>query len=473
MRTAFGTVLVWIIVCALLASCSLSRSSAAPDSVNEKAEQSEAPIKILFGSAELGSEALVASVNRYEQLTGKQVEVHTFSHDNIQAKVYNELIQQSNTFDLILMNAAWVPIMISHLEPLSGYLTDEAYGDAQLEDYVAKILADGSLFNPRQLSSIMPPEEIGSVENITARGFDFYTLPIASNVLMGTYREDVFKDRLVKQAFEQRYDKEIALPATLAEYETLNRFFTSELDASLNKGISYGSTFMAGDAEASFIEYTAILNALGGSLYSDKQQPNLMTNEALKALELYGKWLNDRSISSPEVLDFGWEEAAIAFNSGQAAMGMNVFKMELSPAIRTGRLDYFTFPSMDEQGKGPYLITWGLAINKYSSQKDAAYELLNYLTSSEQQISALKYKNQITRISAFAASDELIIEQNRNYYDVLLTSIEHAALRPRMINYSQMVDIVSTAIQAYISGNASAEQALSQAQTELLELGSS
>jgi len=134
------TILIWIAFGMLLASCSWSDSTV----VFPEQDTKQAPIKILFGSAELGSEAIVESIQRYEQLTGESIEVQTFSHGNIQAKVYNELIQQSDTFDLILLNAAWIPLIINHLEPLSSYLLNDEYEDPMLDDFLAKIVSDGS-----------------------------------------------------------------------------------------------------------------------------------------------------------------------------------------------------------------------------------------------------------------------------------------------------------------------------------------
>ena len=462
------TILIWIAFGMLLASCSWSDSTV----VFPEQDTKQAPIKILFGSAELGSEAIVESIQRYEQLTGESIEVQTFSHGNIQAKVYNELIQQSDTFDLILLNAAWIPLIINHLEPLSSYLLNDEYEDPMLDDFLAKIVSDGSLFNQEQISLMLAPDELGTIEENISRGFEYYTLPMASSVLMGTYREDLFKDRLIREAYSTRYGDELALPYTLEKFEELNSFFTTELDSSINRGIAYGSTFMAGEAEASFIEYTSVLNALGGSLYTEDMLPNLLSEQAIDALQLYEKWVRVSADSSSDILNFGWEEAAIAFKSGQAAMGMNFHKMELSSDIRTGKLNYFMFPFQNEKGSGPYLVTWGLAINKYSEQKQRAYRLMQYLSSSSEQINALKYKNQVTRQSAFLASDKLMVEQNRNYYDVLQASIEGAQLRPRMKYYSQMVEIIGAAISSYFNSNISAEQALEEAQDELLKLRS-
>lgn len=423
-------------------------------------------LKVLYGTSEIGSEAVIDAARKYEQLTGIAVEIRTFTYQNLQGKVISELSRKSGEYDLIALDASWVPKIIQHLEPLSEYIRHAENPSAiALDDFIPNVLLDASVFAasaPHRMPSLKEPI---TLDGVTAEGFDIYSLPIQANVLMGSYRKDLFQNKQEKERFRQQNNGELAPPATLEEYLTLAQYFTRPSAGEEGNGL-YGTTLMAAAHESLFIEFQAFLAAYGGTILDEKLRPAFQLDPGIKALTTYGSWINQYQVTPPDVLSYTWEEAGTAFGSGQAAMGLNYHEMELDPRIRTGAVGYFMFPAADrndEVNRTPQIISWGLSVNKYSSNKAEAYKLAEYLTSPAVQKDALRFKHNVTRQSAYEQAQNLLFSAQREYYDVLGRSLAQGTVRPRLTNYKQISEVMQAAVRDYLIGKKNAADALGDA----------
>jgi len=422
-------------------------------------------LKVLYGTSETGSEAVIEAARKYEQLTGISVEINTFTYQNLQGKVISELGQQSGEYDLLALDASWIPRIVQHLEPLSGYIRSSEPEAIALNDFMPNVFLDASVFSAYAPHRKPKLRDTIDLDQLNHEGFEVYSLPIQASALLGSYRKDLFLNKREKEQFKEKYHRELAPPQTLEEYLTIAKFFTRDLDGD-GKTDMYGTTLMAGQHESVFVEFQSFLSAFGGSVLDDQLRPAFQLEPGIQALKTYGSWLNTHHVAPPDALSYTWEEASIIFGSGQVAMGLNYHEMELDPRIRTGVIGYFMFPRASDTSQydqGPQIVSWGLSVNKYSHHKQAAYELTQYLTSPEVQKDALRFKHNVTRKSAYEHSKSLLINSHREYYDVLERSLAKGTVRPRIINYNQVSEAVQSAVQDYLIGKKSAEAALGDA----------
>jgi multiple sugar transport system substrate-binding protein len=420
-------------------------------------------LKVLYATVEAGSEAVVHAAENYRRKTGVHVEVSTFPYNSLQEKVFSELSRMSGEYDLIAVDTPWIPKIIRHLEPLTPYIRNSASA-GDIDDFIAKLFLDTSVFDKDKPQRAPVAMDTIDLDRITAAGFDVWSLPIQSNVLTVSYRKDLFQNEANRAAFRQRFHRELDIPNTLDEYLDIAKFFTRDTDRDRMIDL-YGTTLMAGKHEANFVDYKSFLSDFGGELFDEKLQPVFDSDAGVKALKTYGKWILTEKVTPPDVLSYSWDEVEIAFGYGKAVMGMNYHDMKLQPNVG-GQVGYFMFPGVkrgDTLVRGPHFGSWGLAVNKYSEHKAEAFALAGYLTSAEVQRDYLRFRQHVTRKSAYAAARALPDESLREYYDVLGRSLNVGVGRPRIKNYDQVSEAVQTAVQQYLTGKKPADAALHDA----------
>lgn len=432
---------------------------------------SSTKLKVLYATVEAGSEAVVNAAENYEKQTGIGVEVSTFPYNSLQEKVFTELSRMSGEYDLIAVDTPWMPKIIQHLEPMTPFIR-QAASTAAMDDFIAKLFLDSSVFDKDMPQRAPLAMDTINLDSIMAAGFDVWSLPIQSNVLTVSYRKDLFQNENNRAAFKKRFKRELSIPTTMEEYKDIAKFFTRDTndDGTIDM---YGTTLMAGKHEAGFVDYKSFLSVFGGKLFDEKLNPVFNSESGVRALETYGSWILKDKVTPANVLSYTWDEVEIAFGFGQAAMGMNVHDMKLHPNLQGGQVGYFMLPGVkngDTLVRGPHFGSWGLAINKYSEHKEAAYELADYLTSAEVQRDYLRFRQHVTRKSAYAAAKTVLDESLREYYEVLGRSLSVGVGRPRIKNYDQVSETVQTAVQQYLTGKKDARTALDEAAAKVDQL---
>lgn len=460
MRMLKASLLVGLaLILTVLSACNNgNQETESSDGTGQKPKE----LKILYATVEAGSEAIIDAVKKYEDQTGIKVSVDTFPYNNLQEKVFSELAQQSDYYDLMAIDTPWVPQIIQHLEPLSGYIAKTAHPERiKLDDFIAKAFLDTSVYKldaPNEQPSAMNTIDLNE---ITKAGFDIVGLPIQSNALTVSYRKDLFEDPKNKEAFKQKFGRELTIPQTLDEYLDVAKFFTHDSDND-GKIDLYGTTLMAKKHEAAFVDFKSFLSNFGGAIFDDKMKPVFNNEKGIAALEYYGSWINKEKVTPPGVTTYTWDEVATVFGSGQVAMGMNYNDMQLDPKVG-GKAGYFLFPGVkkgNEIVRGPHFGSWEISISKYSKNKQASYELAEWLTSPETQKEYLKFNQHVTRLSSYAAAAAMEDEQKREFYQVLGESLKVGVGRPRITTYGQVSEAVQIAINDYLNGRKSAKEAL-------------
>ncbi|PDO11048.1 MAG: hypothetical protein BLM47_04325 [Candidatus Reconcilbacillus cellulovorans] len=423
-------------------------------------------LKVLYATVEAGSEAIIDAAKKYEQQTGIKIEIDTFPYNNLQEKVFSELAQKSDYYDLLAVDTPWMPKIIQHLEPLTSYMKNTKSPDVlRLDDFIAKVFLDTSVFQKDAPHRQPPQMDVIALDRITSAGFDVWSLPIQSNVLTVSYRKDLFNDPKYKEEFRKQFNRDLEIPQTMDEYLEVAKFFTRDTNGD-GKIDLYGTTLMAKKHEANFVDFKSFLSTFGGKVFDDNLKPVFNDEKGVKALETYGSWILQHKVTPPGVLTYTWDEVATVFGSGQVAMAMNYHNMKLDPKVQGGQAGYFMFPGVKEGDKivrGPHFGSWGIAVNKYSKNKQAAYELAEFLASPESQKGYLQFNQHVTRISAYEASRSIADPGVREYYQVLGESLKVGVGRPRITNYDQVSEAVQIAISEYLSGKKDAKTALDEA----------
>jgi arabinogalactan oligomer / maltooligosaccharide transport system substrate-binding protein len=143
------------------------------------------------------------------------------------------------------------------------------------------------------------------------------------------------------------------------------------------KAGKFGLAYSYGD----FYYHAALLNGFGGKLFEPGPKPVLNAAENVKSLELMLQWM-DAGILPKEP-----SSALITalFNEGKAAMVFSGpwFVGEIAKGVDFGLA---TLPTLDEAGgkpMRPWMTVEGAYVSAQSKNKEAAVELIKFLTSTE------------------------------------------------------------------------------------------
>jgi len=439
-------------------------------STNEQPKPKE--LRVLYATVEAGSEAILDAAKKYEAERGIKITVDTFPYNNLQEKAFSELTQGSDYYDLICIDTPWVPEIAGHLEPMTQYIKNTKNPELlAIDDFIAKVFLDTSVFDIDAPHKQPPQMDVIDVDKITGAGFDITSLPIQSNVLVVSYRKDLFEDEKYIAEFKQKYGRDLAIPNTFEEYVDIAKFFTRDTNNDGKIDI-YGTTLMANRHESSFCDFKSFLANFGGSIFNDNMKPIFNNQAGVSALEEYGSWINKEKITPPGAITYTWDEVATAFGSGLTAMGMNYHDMKLDPNVN-GKVGYFIFPGVKNGGnvvRGPHFGSWGLSISKYSKNKEAAYKLAEWLTSPERQEGYLKFNQHVTRLSSYKAAESISDPLLREYYQVMGESLKVGVGRPRITTYNRVSEAVQIAISDYLTNKKGAKEALDQAAKQVEDI---
>ncbi|MCY1082227.1 extracellular solute-binding protein [Archangium lansingense] len=189
-----------------------------------------------------------------------------------------------------------------------------------------------------------------------------------------TYRGTVYGLPLNYKVITLIYNKKLVPvpPKTSGELVAMAKKLTDKKAGRFGLAYSYGD----------FYYHAALMNGFGGGVFGPNATPTLNSAQNLKSVEQMMKWAEKDGIMPSEP-----STALITslFNEGKAAMVFSGpwFLGEIAKGVDYGLAP---LPTLDEAGgkpMRPWMTVEGVYISAQSKNKEAAYEVANFLTSTE------------------------------------------------------------------------------------------
>jgi len=290
----------------------------------------------------------------FEALTGMKLIAEVYPEDQFRAKTLVELTSGASSIDVFMtmpaqeglkyMRAGWY-------QPVDEFLKDSSLTapDYNWNDFLDKtrdaMVAEGKL--------IGPPIQ---VENVA---------------LM--YRKDVF----------QKYN--VKVPTTLDELEAAAKALNGK--AMTDDGQPGFGIVNRGKRAAATSMFAGMLHAMGGTWLTPNREPAINSEEAIKAIDMWGRLL--RLYGPPGSENNHWYEASSIFSQGKAAMYTDA--NSLWPVIEdpqkskvVGKVGYALFPRGPKGHSGSTVAVWGLGMPKTSKNQKAAWLFMQWATNHDQ-----------------------------------------------------------------------------------------
>ena len=309
----------------------------------------------------------------------------------------------------------------------------------------------------RDISDRLVPEEAEQyLEGDIAGGMyqnKLYRLPFRSDAGMLYYRQDLLE--------QGGYDRP---PETFEELLTISQ------DLQQQGLTDWGYVWQGKQYEGLAAMFVEILQGNGAYWVNpETSEVGLDRPEAIASVEFLREAIALK-VSPPGVTTYAEEETRLLFQNGKTAFLRNwpyVYSLAIDSDI-AGK--YSIKPMVHAPGKssGATLGGWGLGISTTTKNPDAAWEVLEFLSSEESQREFILETGFVpSRVALF--NDSQIVAKY-NYYPQLLDVVQSSALRPPISQYAQASDILQRYLSSAITGKMTPKVAMEKAAAETRNL---
>jgi len=232
------------------------------------------------------------------------------------------------------------------------------------------------------------------------------------------------------------------------------------------EGIS-GYLWQGAPSEGLVCNVMEVVSGAGGRVLDDDGEVRLTDPETLQAM----RWLAGLPGSvSPRQVRSAWEETGrIAFVNGESVFLRNwpyVWAIAQGPGSAVkGKVGVAPIPSFDGHGSSPTLGGWNLMMASGSRHPREAWKLIAFLTRPESQtFMALESGRLPTRHAVYQDPE---VQARAPLMTELYPQALKARPRPMTPDYARLSGVLQREIGAMLRGDASPEEALSRAQSQL------
>ena len=313
-------------------------------------------------------------IEEFERETGINVEVEAIPYLELRNRHFEELSKADGEFDLVSWVVMWKGEYVKNgfLTPLAPFFDDASLADENYDmtDIPNAYLASGGLVG-------------GPKGYLDGPGATLYGVPFGAETSILAYRKDIF----------QKHD--IDVPRTYHDLKlAIERLADLGIPAMTSRGKGASNLTFA---------WLLHLGPMGGTVFDDNWQPVINSPEAVEAAEFL-RLVVETGPEGSEGFDFG--QSTFAFLFGDAALYLDNFKIAAASRAMNGeafqeKIGYASHPS----GRKCSAETGGFAIGipSNSQNKEAAFLLLQYLTSKEGDRRTTQAGGDPIRISTFTS----------------------------------------------------------------------
>lgn len=371
-------------------------------------------------------------VSDFEEETGIEVNVQTFAEQQARDRIQLNLSSHSDAMDVFMTLPSREGPLFSnseYYEPLDGYL-EGAPGEYEAEDF-SDAAFEGMVFDDQVMA-----------------------LPINVEGPVLYYRTDVFEELALEP------------PQTVDELMDAVETIDAEHDDMV-------PVTLRGAAAALPFTFGPFLHGNGGSWTVDGE-PNFDDPSAVQAIAEYATLAGDYG---PEgVINYNFTESSNLFAQGEVAMEIessNELNSLIDPSDSTVSEDVGVVPMpAGTEGSAPTVLSWGLAMSASSSNKEEAWEFMQWATSPEVQLQLTEADIAPPRDAVASHADYLesldspVLEQWSDAVQDLQEN-GNTEVGPVGENAPAMREVVGNAIGEAILGEASPEEAAEEIQDGL------
>lgn len=340
------------------------------------------------------------------------VRIEALPYDQMRDRIVSSFLAPDPTYDLIVVDNPWMTDFAQggFLDPL-----DERIGAVDGYDF-------------EDFST--PLRDIAEVDGST------YGVPFYNYALALFYRSDLYRSA------------GLTPPTTLEELQAAA--------GKLTTGDRAGIAMQPQKGYKIFEEWGNYLLAAGGSIQDESGRVTLDSPEAREALQTY---IDVYNASAPDnSLNWAFDEAIRSATSGQSAQLVS-YNWTLPTLQESGE----PFAIAEVPGGRAILGAWYWGVPKNSAAKDAAWSLVAWITSKQQEKARVIRGGAPVRDSALDDPEVWRRGLGEDYYTTVRSILEDAVPLADGPNAEEMINVVGNELNAAVAGQKSVDEAISTA----------
>lgn len=224
------------------------------------------------------------------------------------------------------------------------------------------------------------------------------------------------------------------------------------------------------------IAFAYYLFAFGGAFFDEEGKPMFNSPEGLAALNFMVSGLQDGLIN-PASLESTYEEVRRTFSQGASLFSVNwAYQLNLANDPTESQIvgdAIVTLMPGEQETSATINGGMGLAIMKASQNPDKAWEYIQFLSSKDVQ---KRYAQNALPIWKSLFDDPALLEaqpavaQEQDFVNISKQQYAFLRNRPIVPYYSETSEIIAREVQAALTGAKTSEQALADAESEILKV---
>ena len=391
-------------------------------------------------------DGMYAWIDKFEEETGATVDI-VFQGDGFEIDQYQKLNFGGGTvdFDVAWNHTSFMSQYTNFVEPLNDYFTEEEL----------------AAFSP----SIIEAATIDGALQLIPRHADVSSL---------WYRTDLFEDADLQAKFEEAYGYPLAPPETLDQMFDMSEFLVGE-------GVVAFGTQFAGEEEALAGRFYELLFANGGDYFDADLNPIFDSEAGV----LSAQWMRDLytdGLIPSDTTTLRWDSVFQNFCNGDVAFYLEWYGF-YGPAQDPG-----TCPEVAGKfgmargpvGAGDVHTGWAgahaFSITKASENKDAAAQLIKFLTSEAVELDETM-KQGVLPVRAdvservIAANSDTGVPLDAERWELANVQIsEDFRTPPLFADWISFTDLWYPTLQGIILGDMSVEDGLAKGVADTVDL---
>lgn len=411
-----------IMIFVLLGVLTGCKSNSSPSDENPTNKDENAEITV---GAEAGgpyTEFYKRIVGDFTKETGIEVNFLEIPHDNMHQRFLTESMSGGGAIDVYQTDQPWISEFASNdfLEPLSSRISDEENSD----------------FAPAALETVKYEDEL-------------YGLPYLVHTPIVYYRTDLFEEADLKGP-----------PETWEEY----RDYAQKLNNP--DGEIYGTLIEGKQAGEPVTHLLDLVHQAGGGILDENQEVILDSPEVKSVFEFLTAIQNEDKTSPPGAVGFDNADAQNMFLQGKIAMVKNwpyMYSMANNPEDSRVADNFAIAKQPKGDLSGSAIWSWGYGISSSSKNKDAAWEFVQWATSSEviQQLGK-EFINPVPRESALNAlkEDDGISEKDLEAITIMSESLEDGQVFTQDPKFPSIQERLAVTLSKILSKQTNIEEEL-------------
>ena len=380
-----------------------------------------------------------AQLSKFEEETGAKVNIEVLNYALMHEKLVPQLTASAGkgSYDLIVVDNYWVAEFNR-----AGWLM-------ALDD---KIAASKKVKMDVYLPSML--EMVGTYQGKT------YMLPFYNYAMALVYRNDIFTDPAVQEAYKAKFGKDLALPTSIPEYVELAKFMTRDTNGDGTVDV-YGASMQGLRPDPTAMEFLNYLYGMGGLLYDVEGNVVLDQKIGVEALNYYVDAM--KNAAPPGAPSYGFDEAFATVAQGNAFsyITYNWMVPVLNDPEQSQVVDKMKVTAIP--GGAGLLGGWGWAIPNSSANPDAAWAFIEWVESFDIAKERALLGGAPTRSDVFQDKD--VLAKYPHYSDVEKI-VGDSVMFPMQSRAPQIVEVLGRVISETIAGSMTSEAAIQELITE-------